>query len=76
MSQGLGRLDFPGELIAYYDEHVQADAVHEQLAARNICGSLLAEEPGLRDDVLLGAFTCLDLESRMAEWLLTQWEAA
>ena len=35
----------PDEMVDYYAEHVEADAVHEQLAVRTICGALLADEP-------------------------------
>lgn len=73
MAQGLERLGFAEEMRAYYLEHVEADAVHEQLAAREICAPLVAEDPSLRDDVFLGAFTCLDLEARFAGWLLHEW---
>ncbi|MDO9494939.1 MAG: iron-containing redox enzyme family protein, partial [Nocardioides sp.] len=80
LSRGLGRLgltrETAPEMAEYYDEHVEADAVHEQLAVRAICGELLAVEPGLRDDVYFGAFTCLDLEDRLAHHLLTRWGAA
>jgi hypothetical protein len=76
MVQGLERLGFPPELVGYYTEHVEADAVHEQLAAHNICGALVEAEPALADDVFFGAFTCLDLEDRLADRLLTQWGAA
>lgn len=75
MAQGLERLGFAPEMIAYYTEHVEADAVHEQLAARVICGSLLEDDPHLREDVLLGARVCLDLENRLAERLLGEWAA-
>jgi len=44
--------------------------VHEQLAVRAICGALVAEEPHLVDDVFFGAFTCLDLEDRVARRVL------
>ena len=30
----------------YYDEHVEADAVHEQLAVRTICGALRRRRAG------------------------------
>jgi hypothetical protein len=75
MAQGLARLEFPPEMIAYYEEHVEADAVHEQLAVRTICGILVEEEPQLADDVVFGAFTCLDLEARFAQRMLDDWEA-
>jgi len=76
MAQGLARLELPQEMIAYYEEHVEADAVHEQLAVRTICGALVAEEPQLVDDVVFGAFTCLDLEDRYAARMLDEWDAA
>ncbi|MBC7629902.1 MAG: iron-containing redox enzyme family protein [Flavobacterium sp.] len=76
VSRGLTRVGLPTEISAYYDEHVEADAVHEQLAVRTICGSLLEQEPGLVDDVYFGAFTCLDLEDRYARRVLGEWAAA
>ena len=75
MAQGLRRLGLAQELVDYYEEHVAADAVHEQLAVRTICGALVEHEPALRGDVFFGAFTCLDLEDRVAHRLLAQWQA-
>ena len=75
MAQGLSRLELPHEMIAYYEEHVEADAVHEQLAVRTICGALVEEEPQLVDEVVFGAFTCLDLEDRYAQRMLEGWVA-
>ncbi|GGU37761.1 iron-containing redox enzyme family protein [Nocardioides albus] len=76
LAQGLRRLEFPEELAAYYDEHVEADAVHEQVAVRDVCGAFLDEEPSERDHLLFGAFTCLDLEARYARAMLTRWGAS
>lgn len=73
MAQGLERLGFPDEMVAYYAEHVAADAVHEQLAVRTVAGGLLAAEPALEDDLWFGAFTCLDLEDRFASSMLRRW---
>ena len=64
MVQGLSVWASRAEIVAYYEEHVAADAVHEQLAIRTICGSLVRAEPALLADVYFGAFTCLDLEDR------------
>lgn len=75
MAGGIRRVGLPDSLAAYYDEHVEADAVHEQLAVRLICGTLVEDEPETRADVVLGAFTCLDLENRFAEWVLERWAA-
>ncbi|MGH3351118.1 MAG: iron-containing redox enzyme family protein [Nocardioides sp.] len=73
LAQGLRRLDLPDEMATYYDEHVEADSVHEQIAVRDLCGSFLDDEPSERDQVFLGAFTSLDLEARYARRLLTRW---
>src|SRR6478735_8572422 len=73
MAQGLERLGFPDELIGYYAEHVEADAVHEQLAVRTILGAVLEDEPALEEDAWFGAFTCLDLEDRVARRMLARW---
>jgi len=76
MSQGLARLGLAEQMRAYYDEHVEADAVHEQVAARAICGALVAAEPEQEENVWFGAFTCLDLEDRLATFILDRWEVA
>lgn len=75
MAQGLQRLGFGEQATHFFDEHVEADAVHEQLAARELCGSLVAEEPDLRRDVMFGAAAFLHLEGLFAEALLSAWEA-
>jgi len=73
LAQGLERLGFPAEMIGYYTEHVEADAVHEQVALRDVCVALVAEEPALEADVWFGAWACLDLEDRTARRLLASW---
>ena len=54
-SSGLRRLGFGSSTTVFYDEHVEADAVHEQIASVDMCGSLVAEDPSLTADVLFGA---------------------
>jgi hypothetical protein len=71
-AQGAARIGLEGAQ-AYYDEHVEADAVHEQLASRGICGTLVSEEPGLLADVLLGAATCVLLERDSGEAMMAAW---
>jgi hypothetical protein len=70
---GMQRLGFPEPVWHYFDEHVEADAVHEQVALRDICGTLVADEPDLREDVLLGAAVCMLLEAAAAEATLDAW---
>ena len=74
--QGLDRLRLPTEVVAYYLEHVEADAVHEQLATRGICAALVEDDPTAAADVFFGAYTCLDLESRFASMVLARWGVA
>ena len=76
MAQGLKRLGFPEELVDYYNEHVVADAVHEQVALRDVCVALLRQEPLLEPDVWFGAWACLDLEDRTARRMLDAWVAS
>lgn len=73
MVQGLERLGFGPAIVDYYREHVAADAVHDQLAARVVCATLVEDEPALADDVRFGAWTCLDLEDRVARMVTARW---
>jgi hypothetical protein len=70
---GLRRLGFGADATRYYDEHVEADAVHEQIAAHDMCGSLCAAEPEQCGPVLLGAASALTLDARFAAHLLEAW---
>ena len=72
---GLRRLGYGADATAYFDEHVEADAVHEQIAAVDLCGSFVAEEPALGPDVLWGAACCLHLDSAAATQFLQSWDA-
>lgn len=59
----------------FYDEHVEADAVHESIAANDLAGGLARESPDLAGDILFGARALLAVERRMAERLLGSWQA-
>lgn len=73
LAQGAQRLDLPAAVFRYFDEHVEADAVHEQLALRALCEPLVAAEPELHDDVLFGAAACVLLDAEAAEQTLADW---
>jgi hypothetical protein len=73
IASGIRRLGLPDVVADYFDEHVEADAVHEQVALRTICGSLVADQPELRDDVLMGAAVCLHLDTVAAERMIDAW---
>jgi Iron-containing redox enzyme len=72
---GLRRLGFDAEATDFYDEHVEADAVHENIAAHDLAGGLARQEPELAADILFGARSLLHLEGRFAHHLLAAWEA-
>ena len=74
LAAGLHRLQADPEAILYYEEHVEADAVHEQLASKDLAGSLVATSPELRADLLFGIGAYLTVEARMGASILESWE--
>jgi hypothetical protein len=70
---GLRRLGYGKDATLFFDEHVQADAVHEQIAGRDLAGGLARQQPELTQDILFGAAACLALDDRAAEHLLECW---
>jgi hypothetical protein len=58
----------------FYDEHVEADAVHEQVLRAGLA-DLLAREPELAADVVLGLRASSWLEDRLGEHLMSCWGA-
>ena len=72
--KGLRRLGFGPAATGFYDEHVEADAVHEQVASVDLCGSFVEQEPDRAPDVLFGAACCLAVEGRFAGHLLEAWQ--
>jgi len=76
VASGIERLGLGDEVAAYFHEHVEADAVHEQVAAREICGAYVAEDPTRWRDVLFGAACLLYLDGLFGADLLARWESA
>ena len=71
----LRRLGYGADATDFYDEHVEADAVHENIAAYDLAQGLARAEPELTGDILFGAMALLELEARFAAVLLESWEA-
>jgi len=71
---GLRRLGGDANATRFYDEHVEADAVHEQIAAHDLCGTYALERPEAAADILFGAACGLALEVEFAAHLLGRWE--
>jgi hypothetical protein len=71
---GLRRLGFGPDTTRFFDEHIEADAVHEQIAAHDLAGALAVREPDLVDDILFGAAAALATDGLVARHLLAAWE--
>jgi hypothetical protein len=71
---GLRRIGYGPDVTLFYDEHVEADAVHENIAAWDLADALAREEPYLANDILFGARALLAVESKWASHLLGSWE--
>lgn len=72
---GFRRHGYDADVTWYFDEHVEADAVHEQIAGRDLAGGLVEQQPALRDDVLFGAAACLAVDGRVGRHLVERWSA-
>ncbi|MFM9368460.1 iron-containing redox enzyme family protein [Streptomyces sp. Da 82-17] len=57
----------------FYDEHVEADAVHEQVVRHEVVDGLLASEPELDAQVAFGIGATVLLEDRLSAALLEAW---
>jgi Iron-containing redox enzyme len=71
--RAMRRLGCAEPAVAFYDEHVEADAVHEQVVRRGVVAPLLAAEPELAGDVVFGMRASGMLADRFGERLLDGW---
>ena len=74
-AEGLRRLGQPHQATAFFDEHVEADAVHENIAAVDLAGGLVAQDPRLGPDVLWGARALSQLDGEWSRSVLAAWES-
>ena len=72
-ANGLRRLGLGPAVTAFYDEHVEADALHDAIAVNDVAGALARDEPELGPQILFGARALLAVEERFAEHLLNRW---
>lgn len=73
LAQALRRAGAGAAAQRFYDEHVEADAVHEQVVRHEVIGGLLEDEPWLAADIVLGIEATGLLEDRLAAHLLAAW---
>jgi Iron-containing redox enzyme len=74
-SEGLARLGGTKKARLFYDEHILADAVHEQLAAHDMCGAFVADYPAEWHFVVIGALATLNLRGVFASSVVDPWAA-
>ena len=73
--KAMARLGTSEAAQAFYEEHIEADAVHEQLVRRGLLADLLAREPELAPDIVFGIQASTLLEDRLADHLVRSWDA-
>jgi hypothetical protein len=71
--KAIDRMGYAPHVAEFYAEHVEADAVHEQLVRRGVVRPLLADEPGLAADVVFGVRASSVLAERWEERVLRAW---
>lgn len=69
----LERMAAPEACVAFYREHVEADAVHEQVVRTDVVGDLVAREPHLDADVVFGIRAHALVEDRLADHVMRSW---
>ena len=75
LAQALTRLGGTERSTHFFTEHIEADAVHEQVLRHDVIGALLEGEPELAADVVFGVRATEYLEGRLAAHLLDAWQA-
>ena len=73
MVRALRRLGCGPASIEFYAEHIEADAVHEQLLRHGVITPLLAAEPELTNDVVFGIQASTLLANRLSNLFLSHW---
>jgi hypothetical protein len=74
-ANGLRRLGFGPEATDFFDEHVEADAVHEALAAHDLAGALAVDDQAVAADILFGARSMLLVDVVAATRTMHSFEA-
>lgn len=69
---GMHRLGLDGAA-PFYDVHVEADAHHQVVAARDLAQALADDEPGLASEILFGARALMAVEGRFSGSVMDAW---
>jgi hypothetical protein len=62
-----------GDAAPFFDEHVEADSLHEQIAANDMAGSLATDDPSAAPEILFGARALVLLDELWAGHVLGAW---
>jgi hypothetical protein len=73
---GLRRLGLGPRATGFYDEHVEADALHDAIAVHDVAGALARTEPDLAGQIVFGARALVAVEGRFSEHVLGCWGEA
>jgi hypothetical protein len=74
-ARGLRRLGGDDATCRFYDEHVTADALHEQVVLHDLCAGYAQGDEARTEQILFGAAACLLVDRRFAEYVLDCWSA-
>src|SRR3954447_22889698 len=73
-AKGLRRLGLGEDALDFFDEHVEADSVHENIAVYDMAQGLALAEPELAADILFGVRALLHLDGRVATHVMESWD--
>ncbi|MFC4908136.1 iron-containing redox enzyme family protein [Actinomadura gamaensis] len=73
LARAMERLGEEERCARFFTEHIEADAVHEQVLRHDVVGDLLEREPELAADIAFGIRATNFLEERLGEHLLSNW---
>ncbi|MFG2452855.1 iron-containing redox enzyme family protein [Streptomyces sp. NPDC048512] len=74
LANAMRRCEAGKAAVHFYAEHVEADAVHEQLVRHDVIGGLLTDEPGLEADIAFGCAATVLLEDRLGAFIKAKWK--
>ncbi len=72
-ADALARLGVAPRGQRFYRVHVEVDAHHQTVAARDMAARLACDDPSLADDILFGARAVTAVERRFTESVLRSW---
>jgi hypothetical protein len=74
-TEGMARVGGSKKARLFYDEHIIADAVHEQLAAHDMCGGFVTDYPAEWEHLVIGALATLNIRGLFARSIVEAWAA-